>query len=617
MKTTIHLVQASDIVGTNVMLPLSVGILWQYAIQDLNIRKSWELGKVVYKREDLDLLAEKLATGDLVCFSNYIWNADYHFALATKIKKINPEVCIVFGGPDITPDKKLFWLEKQSVVDLAIVGEGEDSFKKILETFPKFDLDSIPGAWTQSYFKEVAPRVTHYPYEASPYLNGFFDHIVSQEIELGNTVQATIQTNRGCPYRCTFCEEGKEYKSKLFFYDQDRIKDEFIWCAKNKIEFISIADDNFGLAERDIEFFKLARDLHLEHGYPKVIDATFAKNAVTNLLRLADIDQEYNTNLIRGFTVALQSVNTPTLKSIKRFNLIPHKQIELIQGLRERNKPTYTEVIWPLPYETLETFKQGIDDIIKIGLDNWLGVYPLALIEGTDLYQDHVQDFLFIKQQSHNFNKKDDSHTVKCNTVISSTWATKEDIIKGQIFYTWLASLFFFGFARLVFQEIAKKQNISISQVLDKFILFAENNKELAINGYNQRIRHWWDTWYNGDIVPDISLFPNQDTSGWSPYAHLSSYIQSDFNNFQQELALFVEHEHVDIETDILDQTSHSVILYNRDYPYTTSTLSVSSVDSIPKFKSLFEFCRYFYWWRRKSGWHRTKVRSILAQETE
>jgi radical SAM superfamily enzyme YgiQ (UPF0313 family) len=610
-KKVLHMVQANDVIATNVILPLALGILWQNAIANSELQKKWQLGEVVYKKEDIDSIASVLADGDLVCFSNYLWNCEYHLALAAKIKSINPGIFILIGGPDVSPKKTNLFHYFEHVIDLAIVGEGEQSFIELLRTFPCKTFDHIPGAWTKDFFRGESERSKSFPINASPYINGFYDKIVAKEIYSGNKIQAVVQTNRGCPYRCTFCEEGSEYKNKMFFYDEIRVKQELEWCAKNKVEYLSIADDNWGIAPIDVEYFRHIRNLKLKYGYPEVVDATYAKNASERLLELADIDAEYNTNLIRGFTIALQSLNANTLKSIKRFNLVPQKQLDLIQGLKQRNMPTYTEIIWPLPYENYDTFRQGLDKVLDLGLDNWMGVYTLVIQEGTELYEEFIEDYKFVKQQSHNDNKKSTKNVGLVNAVNESIWVDRKTIVRGQLLYTWLAVLFFFGFARPILTELKIRKETTICTIIDKFLTFLYDNPDLKISKFNNKIDQWWTSWYQGDVVPDISLFPKENTDNWSPYAHLSSYIQNEFETFQAEFSTFVEQQYESIGPDVLQMNYHSVVRFQQQYPLYNKKYTVHTATQIPKFDSLFKFCRYFYWWKRKNGWHRTVIEKI------
>ena len=582
MKKIVHFVQVNDVVGNNVILPLAIGILWQYSQLDPDNRNNWQLGQIVYKRLDPDNDLTELSGGHMIVFSNYVWNASYHFELAQKIKQINPEIFVVMGGPNISPAKKNFWEEYDQTVDLALVGEGEHSFSKLLKEWP--ETENIPGVWTKNYHNGDAPRVQDFPYQASPYLNGFYDGIVKEAKQLGHGIQAVIQTNRGCPYHCTFCEEGRDYKNKMFFYNTERIRDELKWCAQQCVTFLSIADDNWGIVDQDIEYMRVIRDYKLEYGFPEVVDATFAKNNPDNLLAMAGLDHEHNTKLIRGITIALQSQNGQTLSSIKRFNLIPEKQQQLISGLKKLNMPTYVEMIWPLPYETYDSFLQGIDRTIDMGLDNWLGVYPLSMHYGTELYEDFHEKFSIIEQQSENANRKEKKETVPI--VYASQWADTDTIVQGQVFYTWLVSIFYFGFGRNAIEHL--KSTNSVTKIVNQFIEWNQTHPETKSYQWHALMTQWWQCWLQGESLPNLSIY-DEDTTHWSPYTHMASWLQHDWDKFYQDWNNFLN------ETfDIANQPHNSAVRYNHIYDQLNHDQ--------PKFASEYEFCRFYYWWRRKQG---------------
>jgi radical SAM superfamily enzyme YgiQ (UPF0313 family) len=581
MKKIIHLVQTNDVIGTNIILPLAVGILWQYSQLDPENQQKWQLGQVVYKRLESTNDVELLSQGHMIVFSNYVWNSAYHFELARQVKKLNPDIFVVMGGPNISPNKKDFWDENQTLIDLALVGEGEHVFSDLLKTWPNHTLQ--PGMWTHNYYQGESDRVQDFPYQASPYLSGFYDHIVQQEQQQGNMIQAVIQTNRGCPYHCTFCEEGRDYKNKMFFYDLQRIQDEIKWCSQNCVEYLSIADDNWGIVDQDVEIMRWIRDSKLINGYPTVVDATYAKNNPENLLAMAKLDQEHDTRLIRGITVALQSHNPTTLNSIKRFNLIPEKQQKLIVGLKKLNVPTYCEMIWPLPYETYESFCRGIDQTIEIGLDNWLGVYPLSLHPGTELYEQYHDCYTIIQQQSENANRADQVETVPI--VTASRWVNNLTIVRGQVLYTWLVCLFYFGFGRHSLEQLP------ITKTVDEFLNWAESNPNRATYKIHKHFEQWWFQWLSGYTPHSLSMF-DEDTTHWSPYTHLASWLQDQWDDFYQDWKDFLLELH-----GIQSQDQIHTIRYGQIYK--------NLGHSPPEFSSLFEFSRYYYWWTRKRGYSR------------
>ena len=578
MKHTIHLVQTNDIIGTNIILPLAIGILWQSCQTDPELKDQWTLGQVIYRPHQHDNIAQELAQGDVVAFSNYVWNYSYHLELAREIKRINPNVTVIFGGPQISTNQTDFWTVHAGIVDIALLGEGEHVFGHVLRHWP--NIEPIPGIWTPDYYQGEAPRIQQFPYQASPYLSGFYDHIVKQEHANGNMIQAVIQTNRGCPYHCTFCEEGKEYKNKMFFYNYDRIRDEIVWCADNRVEYLTIGDDNWGIVDEDVHVMRWIRDAKLAQGYPNIVDATYAKNNPENLLTMAQIDQEHNTQLIRGITMALQSLNTPTLNSIKRFNLIPEKQQQLIVGLKKLNVPTYCEMIWPLPYDTYDSFRRSIDQSITLGLDNWLGVYPLSLLHGTDLYEQFHEHYDIVMQHSENNNKDLDTRTVPM--AVSNTWVDKDTVIRGQVLYGWVVSLYYLGFARDSLSQMP------VTDTVDAFMSWCEQNPNSATAYWYRRFKTWWQQYLSGQTPDSLSIF-EENTTHWSPYTHLASWLQHDWDAFYQDWEDFLEQTY-----GRKSQDRAGTIKYGHTYHKLNHTP--------PEFSSLFEFSRYYYWWNRKRG---------------
>jgi radical SAM superfamily enzyme YgiQ (UPF0313 family) len=109
MQYTISLVQPTDIISDNIILPYAIGLLWEYANTDVEVKNKWKLNHVIYKKDPVDSTAKDLSTSDMVVFSTYVWNNSYNFQLAKKIKSYNPKCFIVVGGPHITDNDKNFW----------------------------------------------------------------------------------------------------------------------------------------------------------------------------------------------------------------------------------------------------------------------------------------------------------------------------------------------------------------------------------------------------------------------------------------------------------------------------------------------------------------------------
>ena len=149
MTHSIALVQANDIIGNNVRLPLAIGVLWQQAMTSTLNSSKWKLEKIVHTKLPVDDTAQQLSHCDVVAFSCYVWNFEYHMQLAQAIKKINPACFVVVGGPQIHTGFVDFWSAWEHCIDFVLLGEGDNSFCQLLEQWPAQQCSDIPGAWTK------------------------------------------------------------------------------------------------------------------------------------------------------------------------------------------------------------------------------------------------------------------------------------------------------------------------------------------------------------------------------------------------------------------------------------------------------------------------------------
>ena len=71
---------------------------------------------------------------DVVGFSLYIWNIEETIKVMRMLKKVKPDVKIVAGGPEVTYDYD-YWLERVPEIDVIVIGEGERTFKHLLDVY--------------------------------------------------------------------------------------------------------------------------------------------------------------------------------------------------------------------------------------------------------------------------------------------------------------------------------------------------------------------------------------------------------------------------------------------------------------------------------------------------
>ncbi len=96
---------------------------------------------------------------------------------------------------------------------------------------------------------------------------------------------ATVESARGCPFSCAFCEIGDKYYQKIKT-SYEKTKREIDWIAKNKIEYVTDANYNFGiLFDTDYDLAEYVVKVKEETGYTQAFRVTWAKGKADNVLK--------------------------------------------------------------------------------------------------------------------------------------------------------------------------------------------------------------------------------------------------------------------------------------------------------------------------------------------
>ena len=235
-KTNLYLFQFSFIYGGQIYLPYSVGMLWAYARTMTKIDQNIENKGFVIVREHPNDIVARLENPRIAVFSTYIWNFELSASVARLIKQHYPDCLVVFGGPQVpNPDRLGTFFEQYPFIDIAVHGEGEVTFSELLLAYiDGTDFQKVPGLTYRGFTTESRPRTPDLNIFPSPYLTGEFDPLFALPYQFN----AVWETNRGCPYRCTFCDWGSLTAQKIFQFDENRLAKEMEYFAQKKISHI-------------------------------------------------------------------------------------------------------------------------------------------------------------------------------------------------------------------------------------------------------------------------------------------------------------------------------------------------------------------------------------------
>lgn len=301
----------------------------------------------------------------IIGLSVYIWNVEPMTKLVALLKKINPEVIIILGGPEVS-----FEHDEQEIIALAdyvICGAADLDFtflcqqilndkrpiKKIIHAIP-FDLSQLTLPYYLYTDEDIAHRLIY------------------------------VEASRGCPFKCEFClsaldKTAKPFDLNLFLNEMDIL---YQRGARN-FKFI---DRTFNLKISDsvriMEFFidRMDEDLflHFELIPDHLPDALKIKM------------QAFPEGSLQ-FEIGIQSFN-PEVQALISRKQNNQKSLDNLLWIRQHcNAHIHADLIIGLPGENIESFSSGFNQLVMIN-PHEIQVGILKRLRGTPLGR-HTDNF--------------------------------------------------------------------------------------------------------------------------------------------------------------------------------------------------------------------------------
>ena len=487
----IYMVQVSfEMPGDNIIryFPYSVGVVWSYASTFKSIEENYDLKEIIFLKESLEDIIARLDNPSVFAVSAYIWNENYNIHLAKAVKDKWPDCKIIVGGPSV-PNNNPDFFTKNPWIDYLIHHEGEISFSGLLRSFVNdIDIMTVPGisinVGGKMHTTGPSKRIDDLSGIPSPYTSGLFDDVLQKATEQGIKLNGIIETNRGCPFQCTFCDWGGTTFSKIKKFNLQRITDEIEWFGRNEVELITNADANFGIfKDRDTDITDVLIDTKAKYGYPMIFDTNWSKNTNDTCVSLAQ--RMLDAKMMRRFTAAVQSMNPDTLKAIKRVNLDGAQLDNVAYTAKERGVSVSTELIIGLPEETYDTWREGV---IKLMKDNFIiEAHPLSMLPNSHMSHPSYKKQYGLKTKT---IKSYYSHVIdETQEVVIATKDIDESTMKKIYVWTWFVGLLEQnGFTNFISRYLDKKHQISLEEFYEHLIDHSTANEESILHPH---VRKW------------------------------------------------------------------------------------------------------------------------------
>ena len=159
----------------------------------------------------------------VLMLTNYAWNEALSLHVAQVAKAIRPGTLVVMGGPNVPleDERRIAFVAEHRALDVYILGEGDFQAAEIVRRFldagtsiARFAAGEIPSSVYRRpdgtvTLQAVSPRHRRIDDIPSPWLTGIQDEFFDVRLA------PMLQTNRGCPFTCTFCVEGTSWYTKV------------------------------------------------------------------------------------------------------------------------------------------------------------------------------------------------------------------------------------------------------------------------------------------------------------------------------------------------------------------------------------------------------------------
>jgi anaerobic magnesium-protoporphyrin IX monomethyl ester cyclase len=335
-----------------------------------------------------DQLRRELNKTDVVAITSMTPQISHAIELAKIAKE---QGCItILGGyhPTLAPE----YVAKQKDVDYAIRGEGEHTFKELVDFIDgnkkKQDLRYIDGISYKNRDgnvlhnndRSLEKNLDNFPLPRRDLLDD------KKYIYLGTRV-AQMETSRGCPHSCTFCCISKMWKDPYYHISYrtksiNRVMQE-VYDINWKNDFIFFCEDNFTIK---VKRTKKILETLIKSGVPNKMYFSCQSRVDTLYKNQWLIDLMHEAGMRQVF-LGIESVHQQSLDAMNKKNTTPQMVRKVVSLLQDRGISIFGGVIIGFPGETKTMVRQNIQFAKSLNL-SCIQFTPITAFPGTQFYDE-------------------------------------------------------------------------------------------------------------------------------------------------------------------------------------------------------------------------------------
>ncbi len=316
--------------------------------------------------------------------------------IAQRIKKINEDITIVFGGPqaDAVSD---YLLNEIPEVDYCCSGEGEETVYPLMSGILNGgDVTGIDGL-TYRDAQGVSVTNTRPVLKQSLDTLPFVDYSLVPEDAMQETAKNNafpLEVGRGCPFNCAFCSTCLFWKRKFRIKTPERI-----------IAEIERVKDMYGVSK-----FSFHHDLFTAKKQNVLDFCKYVKESGTDISwlcssRIDTLDEEtieaMASSGLSGIYFGIET-GSPRMQKITHKNLKIPQIIDVCKMLTDRDVRITASFIYGFPEETEEDLEQTLQlmrKLLELGVKS-LQFHLCAIFPGTEYFDKYKEELVFADNYS-------------------------------------------------------------------------------------------------------------------------------------------------------------------------------------------------------------------------
>lgn len=439
---------------------------------------------------------------DILMISCYTWNYALCDSVASSIKQQHPHCTVVAGGPHLTDIKP--WVDYQCYA----MGHGEQFLQPLLAQLQLHgkvvDPDQIPFLIMSNYKSLITSQKYRFP-DSSAYAHN--QHYISQAVSAARAsnraVGALIETARGCPYACTYCEWGGGIGTKISQRSLQSVYEDIETLAMLGIDEIDIVDANFGILPRDVDIAKKLVEAKKLWGSPKKV-GLYGVAKTKAAKREAVLDELLASGLMDFYFMAIQTTNPDTLTNVKRTDISVEENLQLAKKYKTLyNSSAKVELIMGLPGSTLDEFYEEMNLFYQ--MENWFCPRNMfSLLPNTEAASESYRRQFKLQTAMVGSFENDEQDVVHINKNVLSHFRSAQEVVIASYSFSiedWKQMFFMNRAQRVIGPRVKHNASVELRQWFE----------QIRTTAWYQLIDQWMSRIVAGELSDtDINLINGQ-----------------------------------------------------------------------------------------------------------